>query len=408
MTLAETLPNFRVLKKEVITGTYFKKPTVLGKGNLERIAGEIHSSGSINCAVFGMNQLTAKQQRILEERLGIKVYDRYAIVLRIFLERACTKEARIQTALAEIPYIRSRLRFLHENSTQHQNLTNQIGGIGEKYFLQRKEILEERERKLIRKLNKLEQSKEMQNCTRQKHSNIPVVAVVGYTNSGKTSLIKYMTKDDSLVPRDQLFATLDISYHKGRLASGQHLFFMDTIGFISNIPTGLISAFNATLKEILRADLVLHVYDVSHPDLQRQRETVDHTLKERIKLPEKLLSTMMEVGNKIDLLKDEQIDQLLLSESSQKQLWISLTDLINVKDLKEMIEQKIHENIGRRRRRVRVQSGGKDYSWLIKNAVMLTVQVDNEDANFLVIDLLITEKLFNIMSHMFPNVKTIQ
>lgn len=398
----------QVIQKEVITSTTFKRPLVFGKGNVQRIAEQVQNSGQIDCLVIGLNMLNGKQQQNLEQQLGIKVYDRYSIVLRIFNERACTKEARLQTALAEIPYIRARLQQMHENRTRYGTMLKQVGGSVDMYLTDRKDILRERERKLRKQLLKIEQAKDWQLQTRQQKLDIPIVAVVGYTNCGKTSLIRYLTKDESLIPLDQLFATLDVTYHKGRMDSGQSVFFMDTIGFISNIPTGLISAFNASLKEIHQAHAIVHVYDVSHPDLELQKRTVHHTLNELIGLPDKLRSTVLNVGNKIDLLKDPLLvrsDGDQTEDAATQDLMISVTELINVKPLKDLIEQRVNDSFGRSRHTLRIRSGGPEYGWLMKNAVIMQVEVDEQDANYMLIDVQILPKLLNKAIHSYPNMK---
>jgi GTP-binding protein HflX len=396
----------QVIGKEVITSTSFKRPLVFGKGNVQRIAEQMQRSGLINCLVIGSNMLSGRQQHNLEQELGIKVYDRYSIVLRIFQERACTKEARLQTALAEIPYIRARLRQMHDNRGRYGPLLDQVGGSVDMYFTQRKGILVERDRKLRQQLAKLELTKEWRTQNRRQKVDIPIVAVVGYTNCGKTSLIRQITKDESLIPLDKLFATLDVTYHRGRFDSGQNLFFMDTIGFISNIPTGLVSAFNASLQEIRQAHLIVHIYDVSHPDLVQQKETVNYTLNKLIRLPDKLSSTILNVGNKIDLVKGLSSEQPNTSEIQQSpDLNISVTQLINMKPLKDSIEKRVNENFGRLRRRLRIRSGGVEYGWLMKNSVIDSVQVDEQDANYLLAEVQILEKYLNKALHSYPQIE---
>lgn len=180
---------------------------------------------------------------------------------------------------------------------------------------------------LRKELEKIEKSRDLKNPSK-KSNKIPVVGIVGYTNSGKSSLIKYFSKNQSIQPLDQLFATLDLSRFFVRLNNNQDVYLLDTIGFISNIPPHLMDSFNCTLREICDCDLIVHIYDTNHPDLINQRQTVYKTLFDQIKISEKLKTTMIEVGNKIDLLDEDQLNEMI--EKDPKHLYISVTDKINL------------------------------------------------------------------------------
>jgi len=171
---------------------------------------------------------------------------------------------------------------------------------------------------------------------------IPSVAIIGYTNCGKTSLIKALTHDSKLVPEDRLFATLDVSVHMVNLPSNLKVLLIDTIGFITAIPTTLVHSFRSTLSEICSADLLVHVTDCSHPDWKSQVETVQDTLRQ-INVPEKLIASMIEVSNKVDKL-DKQLQANLVQENRHL---ISATSRIGLDELKSVIEKAIVANTDR-------------------------------------------------------------
>ena len=254
------------------------------------------------------------------------------MILQIFHSRATTKEAKIQTQLAEIPYIRSRLNQFSQNPDHHQVDMMQTIGTGKNYN-RKKLLLDKRARDLKQKLVKIENARYIISPQR-KSVKVPVVGIVGYTNCGKTSLIKYFAKNNqSIKPMNHLFATLDLSRFMIKLNNNQDVFLLDTIGFISNIPKNLLDAFYTTLKEICDCDLIIHIYDTNHPDLENQKRTVYETLLKQIKVDEKLRSTMIEVGNKIDLIDHDSFKEF--SNKHPEHLFVSVTEKINLPLLAE-------------------------------------------------------------------------
>lgn len=195
-----------------------------------------------------------------------------------------------------------------------------------------KYLLDKREGVLRKELEKIENARKLINPAK-KANKVPVVAIVGYTNSGKSSLIKHFSRNQSIQTMDQLFATLDLSRFIIKLNNNQSVFLLDTIGFISNIPKNLMDAFNCTLKEIIDCDLIIHLYDAKHPDLLNQKQTVYETLFDQIKVDEKLKTSMIEVGNKIDLLDENELKEH--SRSNPEHLFISVTEKINLPVLAE-------------------------------------------------------------------------
>lgn len=391
VTLIKTLSNWKVVDTKIINLTSFNKKTFFGKGNLEFISNKVRSNKNITAIFLSVNILQPVQHRILEELFRVPVYDRYSIVMLIFREHATTKEAKLQVAMAEIPYMWSRLRGVHEGATDRLGGgTSAIGGQGETFIEVQRRLLTTREHKLKEALNKLRTHRELLRKKRSK-LELPVVAIVGYTNAGKTSLIKALTGETSLQPKDQLFATLDVTVHTGILPSKLEVLFVDTIGFISDIPTGLIESFIVTLEDAMIADLIVHVQDVSHPDAIAQTEHVMNTLKS-LKLPEDLLNNIVNVGNKADLLD---------SLNTHEQFLVSATTGLGLKELKLEIEKSILKATGRFMIKIRVRNGGLELSWLYKEATVVNIEVDENNNQFVFVDVLITQTNLSKFKHIF-------
>ncbi|RWS16562.1 putative GTP-binding protein 6-like protein [Dinothrombium tinctorium] len=386
IALVETLPNWKVNASLTMSTTSLNRKGIFGKGNLEKLY-ECINQQEVNALVFSVDILSSAQQTFLEQRFSLPVFDRYSIVLQIFNDHAKTKEAKLQIALAEIPYIRSKLRDFHMHGAQKESQFMQaIGGSKQRLLEERKKILRNRESKLKKMLENVSRNRDFLKVARIK-KEIPSVAVVGYTNAGKTSLIKALTRDESLQPKDQLFATLDVTTHSGRLPCGQQTLFIDTVGFVSHIPIALIHAFHATLKDALTSDLVVHVYDVSHPDVDNQRETVHHTLKS-FELSDKLMGSIIEVANKIDCVPESDL------KTSENEMPVSAAKGINIEPLKERIEQRLLANTNRTLREVRVPMGGEQSQWLWKEATVVGVRADPNDENFALMEVLFTNASF--------------
>jgi len=192
--------------------------------------------------------LSPLQQHELEKKFGATVYDRFMVILKIFQERAHTNEAKLQVELAEIPYLKARLN----DETLVRTASSQLRGAGETPLHVQRRVLMEREIKLKQQLQQIKDKRKVTRVDRKK-KEIPVVAVVGYTNAGKTTLIKQLTKEEAIQPKDQLFATLDSTIHTGKLPCNMKVLFLDTIGFISDLPHELVESFSATLEDVLLA-----------------------------------------------------------------------------------------------------------------------------------------------------------
>ncbi|MCD0421804.1 GTPase HflX [Rubrivivax sp. JA1024] len=278
--------------------------TYLGKGKVEEIVGLIAGHGAdlvvMDCA------LSPIQQRNLEKAWNAKVLDRTGLILEIFGRRAKTREGTLQVELAHLNYQRSRLVRSWTHLERQRGGFGFMGGPGETQIEADRRLIGERITKLESELKKVQATRRLHRAGRQR---VPyrVVALVGYTNAGKSTLFNRLTRAD-VQAADMLFATLDPTLRAIELPHGGKAMLSDTVGFISNLPTQLVAAFRATLEEVLEADLILHVRDISHEDAEAQQHDVDNVLRQ---LGVDVASgRVVEVWNKIDRFEPEQRDEL--------------------------------------------------------------------------------------------------
>ncbi|MBO7097404.1 MAG: GTPase HflX, partial [Alphaproteobacteria bacterium] len=269
--------------------------------------------------------LTPIQQRNLEKALHIKVIDRTALILEIFGERANTNEGKLQVELAHLTYQRSRLVRSWTHLERQRGGAGFLGGPGEKQIELDKRLIDDKIVKIKKELEKVKNTRDLQRGNRKKVP-YPIVALVGYTNAGKSSLFNYLTKDNVMVA-DMLFATLDPVLRKIKLASGLEVILSDTVGFISNLPHELVMAFRSTLEEVLEADLVVHVRDISCENTDVQRKDVLDVLHGLGLKNIETSNNYIEVFNKIDLLNDDEKTALQKQICRKKESIVALSAL---------------------------------------------------------------------------------
>ncbi len=280
--------------------------TYIGKGKVEEIAGLIKSLDVelvvMDCA------LSPIQQRNLEKAWNAKVLDRTGLILEIFGRRAKTKEGALQVELAHLNYQRSRLVRSWTHLERQRGGFGFMGGPGETQIEADRRLIQERISKLEGELKKVQATRRLHRAGRQR---VPyrVVALVGYTNAGKSTLFNRLTRAD-VQAADMLFATLDPTLRALNLPHGGKAMLSDTVGFISNLPTQLVAAFRATLEEVLEADVILHVRDISHEDAEAQQGDVDAVLRQLGINPDDP-GRIIEVWNKIDRYDAESREELL-------------------------------------------------------------------------------------------------
>jgi len=269
--------------------------TLFGKGQVEEWANRI-TAEKIALAVVD-HALSPVQQRNLEQAWKCKVIDRTGLILEIFGERARTREGQLQVELAALDYQKSRLVRSWTHLERQRGGFGFLGGPGESQLEMDRRLIDERMVKLKDELKKVRRTRSLQREARQRAEH-PTVALVGYTNAGKSSLFNRLTGADVLA-KNMLFATLDPSMRGIKLPGGREAILSDTVGFISDLPTHLIEAFRATLEEVQLADLILHVRDITHPETRVQKAAVMAVLSELgIDADDERL---IEVLNKIDL-----------------------------------------------------------------------------------------------------------
>ncbi len=249
--------------------------TLLGSGKIEEIAAlaRFHNCDAV---IFDL-ELTPGQHRNLERALEMQVLDRTALILIIFGQRARTKEGRLQVELAQVEYDLPRLARQWGHLSRQKGSVQQRGE-GEKQIEVDRRLLRRQKGRLEEELEQVRTHRHLHR-ERRKSTGSPVVALVGYTNAGKSTLLNRLAKASSLV-EDKLFATLDPTVRRVKLSGGQEILLTDTVGFVQRLPTTLVAAFRATLEEVVEADLLIHVVDTSSPSVHRQIEAVEFVLEE--------------------------------------------------------------------------------------------------------------------------------
>ena len=298
VALAAALPDIEVVASDIVR---LQKPTpgtLFGSGKVEELRSLVKSEEIDLVLIDGA--VTPVQQRNLERAWKTKLLDRTGLILEIFSDRAATREGVLQVEMAALSYQRTRLVRAWTHLERQRGGLGFVGGPGETQIEADRRAIDEQLTRLRRQLEKVVKTRALHRAARAKVP-FPIVALVGYTNAGKSTLFNRMTGAD-VMAKDMLFATLDPTMRAVSLDSGREVILSDTVGFISDLPTQLVAAFRATLEEVLEADLILHVRDISHPETDAQSENVLEILSE---LGIKDATPTLEVWNKLDLLDQE-------------------------------------------------------------------------------------------------------
>ncbi len=292
--------DLNVVSSGVVPLGGIRPATFIGKGKVEEIAGLIKADDAgivvMDCA------LSPVQQRNLEKVWGAKVLDRTGLILEIFGRRARTREGALQVELAHLTYQKSRLVRSWTHLERQRGGFGFLGGPGETQIEADRRMIEERIARIEVELGKVKRTRKLHRDSR-KRVPYPIVALVGYTNAGKSTLFNRLSQA-SVLSADMLFATLDPTLRAIELPQGLRAILSDTVGFISDLPTMLVAAFRATLEEVIEADLILHVRDVSHEDTEAQSLDVEEVLSQ-LGIAGRGEGRLLEVWNKIDLLDGE-------------------------------------------------------------------------------------------------------
>ncbi len=356
-----------VKPKRLIAGHF------LGKGQRENIHQEVIALEP-DVLIFN-DTLSPIQQRNLEKEWQVKVIDRTALILEIFADRAQTKEGSLQVELAMLDYQKSRLVRSWTHLERQRGGAGFMGGPGETQIEIDRRLISERITKLKKEMQTLKRTRDLGRQSRERVP-FPIIALVGYTNAGKSTLFNRMT-DSKVMAKDLLFATLDPTMRKFKLSNGTEAIMADTVGFISNLPTQLIAAFRSTLEQVHYADVILHVMDASREDMDYQRASVIEILKD-MEIDYDNDPRIVEIYNKADVLSRDEAEEIeRLTQHTAQSCMLSAVKGTGL----EKLEAVMSEHISRTQQELNLPvpiENGAAMAWLYQNAQILD-RKENED-----------------------------
>jgi GTP-binding protein HflX len=314
VSLAAALPDLQVVGADVVRLPKIHPGKLFGKGKIAELKTVFHDAEVELVLIDG--PVTPVQQRNLEKEWGVKLLDRTGLILEIFSDRARTSEGVLQVEMAALSYQRTRLVRAWTHLERQRGGLGFVGGPGETQIEADRRAIDDQLNRLRKQLSKVVKTRELHRAARAKVP-FPIVALVGYTNAGKSTLFNYLT-GAKVFAKDMLFATLDPTMRKIVLPTGDEVIMSDTVGFISDLPTELVAAFRATLEEVLDADLIVHVRDISHPQSQEQAKDVEAILAS-LGVAED--APVIEVWNKTDLLEGDDREATLTQAARMDDLF---------------------------------------------------------------------------------------
>lgn len=358
---------------------------LLSGGILDRLAGDLDTNHCTLCVIDGA--LTPVQQRNLEKKLGVKVIDRTGLILEIFGLRARTKEGRLQVELARILYERSRLVRTWTHLERQRGGGGFLSGPGESQLEADRRMLDDKIIRLKRELDDVRRTRAVQRAGRQRAGK-PVVALVGYTNAGKSTLFNRLTGSD-VFAKDMPFATLDPTIRRLDLPTLGEAALIDTVGFITDLPTHLIDSFQATLEEAMQADLLVHVRDRSSRADLDQAEDVMRVLERLEQETSLTLPPIVEAWNKSDLLPPDRVEALRLSargETDYPAVLVSAVSGQGIDDLLALIERELLQSATNVHIRLKPEDG-RARAWLHRNGEVVSDQGLDDGRSILLVRL---------------------
>ena len=374
--------NLNVAGCEAVSLSKLRPATLMGQGSVERITSlitgfndneaETGDTNHISIVIVDAS-LTPVQQRNLETAWKTKVIDRTGLILEIFGERAQTREGRLQVELAAQTYQRSRLVRSWTHLERQRGGAGFMGGPGETQIESDRRMIDQRITRLKKDLDDVKRTRKLHREAR-KRIPYPVVALVGYTNAGKSTLFNRLTASD-VIARDQLFATLDPTMRRLDLPSGRTVILSDTVGFVSDLPHELVSAFNATLEEVTEADIIVHIRDIASTNTENQKKDVLGVLR-GLGLDDDKVSGMVEVLNKTDLLADDEQEVAMnRSERASEVIALSAKSGAGCDHFLQVINDRLMANFQILEASLTVQDG-KMLAWLYDHGEVIEREDD--------------------------------
>ena len=363
VALAAALPGLDVVDSDIIRLQRPNPGMLFGKGKIAELGDRIAAEKIKLVLIDG--PVTPVQQRNLERAWKTKLLDRTGLILEIFSDRAATREGVLQVEMAHLSYQRTRLVRAWTHLERQRGGLGFVGGPGETQIEADRRAIDDQLTRLKRQLDKVVKTRNLHREARAKVP-FPIVALVGYTNAGKSTIFNRMTGAEVLA-KDMLFATLDPTMRAVNLPTGREVILSDTVGFISDLPTELVAAFRATLEEVLAADVIVHVRDISHPETGAQRDNVLEIL-ENLGVSED--RAMIEVWNKIDLISPE--DRRPLATAAERREDVVITSAMSDNGIAPLLEA-MEEVLSRGLRTEHLTLGhadGRKRAWLFEQGVV--------------------------------------